>query len=281
MRIAISPCPNDTYLFHAWIEGHVGKELPIEPFFADIQQLNELASTQAFPLIKLSFPSFAKVSESYQLLPIGSALGFDAGPKLIAKNHFPISELHTKRVALPGKGTTAHLLFTRLFEEPKEKFFCLYHEIGALIENGVVECGVIIHESRFTFEKSGFVEIADLGKLWHTRTQTPLPLGGIAISRSLSHSTKETILSILCDSLAFARKYPEKSLPFILKHSQVKDESIVKKHIDTYVTSETAKLSASGIKALETLLDSLPRDWLFSHSYAEKNSSRFCASWGS
>jgi 1,4-dihydroxy-6-naphthoate synthase len=268
MRLAISPCPNDTYLFHAWLAGFVGKDLPAEPYFADIERLNGWALKKAFPLIKLSFHCFSKVVQEYQLLPIGSALGFHCGPKIIAKTFFHPSELSKKKIAIPGEETTAHLLLKLLLPQPKEKLFTPYHEIASLIKREDVDCGLIIHESRFTFKQEGFVEIADLGEIWHAKTGAPLPLGGIAIARDMPDPIKAKIVAILQASLLFARTHPEKGLPFILSYSQEKDEKSVRQHIDTYVTSETECLSSIGISAIETLLhcgDS--KNWLYSPSH--------------
>jgi len=264
MRIALSPCPNDTYLFHGWIDGLVGKHLPPQPIFADIQQLNEWALQKAFPMIKVSFNCFAKVMHNYQLLPVGSALGYHCGPKIIAKSAFSIKELSYKTIAIPGKDTTAHLLLTQLLPSPQEKIFCRYHEIATLIDNGQADCGLIIHESRFTFQLAGFVEIVDLGEMWHSINQAPLPLGGLVVARNTHNSVKRNLVDILRASLHCAHNAPEKSLSFILQHSQEKDEDVVRRHIATYVNSETERLSQKGIKAIETLLNcDQTTDWLY------------------
>ena len=264
MKVAISPCPNDTFLFHAWIAGHVGKEIPPQVVFADIQHLNEWALKEAYPLIKLSFPCFAKVAHAYQLLPIGSALGYNCGPKLISKTFFPLSQLPQKRVAIPGKNTTAHLLLSNLLPNPKEKIFCLYNDITDLIEKQIADCGVIIHESRFTFQQVGFHEIVDLGEMWHQQKKIPLPLGGIAIARTTPKPVKERIITILRASLKHAQTAPDDLLPFILHHSQEKDSVTVHKHIQTYVNRETEQLSTNGKRAIEMLVDcDLPNDWLY------------------
>ncbi|MFZ0564690.1 MAG: 1,4-dihydroxy-6-naphthoate synthase [Chlamydiales bacterium] len=264
LPFAISPCPNDTFLFHAWIEKKVGQKVQPKVSYADIQQLNQWAYEGNFPLIKLSFNCFGKVVNHYQLLPIGNALGFNCGPKIISKSPFPIEEIHEKRVAIPGKDTTAHLLFERLIGQVKEKRFCLYHEIESLINNQTVDAGVIIHETRFTFKQAGFVEIADLGTLWHKQFQLPLPLGGLAIRRDLSHSLKDLIIRTLQDSLRFALFHPEKSLSFILSHSQEKDPHVVSQHIQTYVNAETKALSSKGKRAIELLLNlETNNGWLY------------------
>lgn len=258
MKVALSPCPNDTYLFHAWIEGFVGQDIPPDAVFADIQKLNESALTDTFSLIKLSFHSLSRLWHAYQLLPVGSALGNHCGPKIISKMPFSLEELPTKTIAVPGEGTTAHLLLERLLPPAKKKVFCLYHEIVSLVDQGIADCGVIIHESRFTFQTLGFVEIADLGEMWYEETLAPLPLGGLAISRRVPDATKKRIVAILRESLRYAQVNPQSSLPFILHHSQEKEEISVRKHIATYVTEETDQLSTMGIKAIETLLDCGP-----------------------
>lgn len=250
MKIAISPCPNDTYLFHAWIAGLLDAPPP-EVTFADIQELNRLAYKGDFPLIKVSFSSLKRLFPLYELLPVGSALGFNCGPKIVAKTPFPLKDLPLKTIAIPGKNTTAHLLAKRLLPPLPHKQFCLYHEVGSLIEKEEVECGLIIHETRFTFASHGFFELVDLGALWHEKYALPLPLGCLVIKRD--YPEKRTIIEILRKSLAFALQNPEASRSFILEHSQEKDPLIVARHIETYVTSETEALSEKGKIAILAL----------------------------
>ena len=271
MKIAISPCPNDTYLFHAWIKGLIGK--PPETAFADIQQLNELACEGNYPLIKISFNCLKDVQGTYQLLPIGSALGFHCGPKIIAKTPFPLEELSQKRIAVPGKQTTAHLLLEKLLPPVREKMFCLYNEIAGLIDAGVVDCGLIIHETRFTFASLGFCEIADLGELWHERFQVPLPLGCLAIRRDFPE--KEDVMRILKESLRYARANPLASRSFILEHCQEKNIEVAMRHIETYVNQETENLSETGLQAIEALTGICPKHLLYSPK--EEKLPRLCA----
>jgi 1,4-dihydroxy-6-naphthoate synthase len=264
MRCALSPCPNDTYLFYAWIEGYVGQDLHIDPFFADIQQLNEWALSKTFPLIKISIACFSKIASDYQLLPVGAALGHQCGPKIIAKRPFPLADLPKKRIAIPGKDTTAHALLNLLKTKPKEKLFCFYHEIFKLLEKEVVDCGIIIHESRFTFQQAGYYEILDLGEYWHVQTKSQLPLGGIAVLRNLPDETKEKIVDTLRKSLYYAHQHSNIALPFILKHSQEKVVMTIKNHITTYVTKETENLSQQGIIAIKKMIgNSVPHNWLY------------------
>ncbi len=249
MKVAISPCPNDTYIFHAWIAGLVGT--PPEVTFADIQELNKLSTTGLYPLIKMSYACLDSVSDTYQLLPVGSALGYHCGPKIISKKPFSIEALSEMRIAIPGERTTAHLLLNKLLPTPKEKVFCLYHEVADLINKGRVDCGLIIHESRFTFVTQGFCEIVDLGEVWHAQHGLPLPLGCLVIRRDFAE--KDLVIETLQRSLAYARAHPEASTAFILEHAQEKESSIVQAHIKTYVNEESEYLSEKGIQAIEKL----------------------------
>jgi len=249
IELAISPCPNDTFLFAPWVLGKLDAPPP-HIHFADIEQLNNWALTKKFPLIKVSIACMSKLAD-YELLPVGAALGFHVGPKIIAKKRYSLGDLSRLRLAVPGAWTTAHLLLQKLSPQPREKHFCLFHEIFHLLNAGIVDAGLIIHESRFTFEKEGFVEIADLGELWHERFSLPLPLGGLAMIKN--HPLREEVITILQKSYDFAYSHTKELLPFILEHAQVKEAAL--QHIATYVTGETRELSPTGWKAIERLTD--------------------------
>lgn len=249
--VALSPCPNDTFLFHAWIEGLVGQECKPEPTFADIEQLNAWALAKKFPLIKTSFATFRKIQKDYQLLPVGAALGWNVGPKLIATHPFTLEQIPHLTIAYPGEETTAHFLCEHLLPKPQKKLFCLYHEIATVVQQAKAHLGVIIHESRFTFQKAGFYEIADLGKLWHEKYHLPLPLGGLALHRDLDPTPFTRILQ---ESLLYARHNPEASRAFVETHAQEKERSVIEAHISLYVNEETYALSPLGKSAIAQFL---------------------------
>lgn len=245
MRVAFSPCPNDTYLFYAWIHQKISSPLIAEPSYADIQQLNEWALQGAYPLIKISFALLPHILNTYELLPVGAALGHHCGPKIIAKT----KRQEFGRIAIPGKLTTAHLLFDRLGLKAEQKHFCRYDEVYKLLHEDTVDAGLIIHESRFTFEKEGFVECLDLGELWADL----LPLGCLAIKRDFPHTPE--LISTLKRSLEYAHQHPEEAYSYIIQHSQEKDPAVVYNHIKTYVNAESACLSEAGIQAIERLIN--------------------------
>lgn len=251
IKIALSPCPNDTFLFYAWIHGIVA--LPPIAHFADIDELNLLATEHAFPLIKVSIGHLPTLLDRYELLDVGVACGENHGPKLISREPFGLERLCEKRVAIPGLNTTAHLLLKLFFPEVQNKVVCRYDAMTTLLRQGIVDAALIIHETRFTFSKEGFYEIADLGEHWKREFNLPLPLGGIVIDKRALD--KEAMTEILRASLHFARKNPEKTLQFVLEKSQEKDPEVVQKHIDLYVTKETERLSREGKEAIQRLIN--------------------------
>lgn len=254
MKLAFSPCPNDTFLFHAAIHGLVPFEEPLEATLADIETLNEWALHGKYPVTKVSFPVMREIQAEYALLPVGAALGFGVGPKLIAKKRLLLSDIPHLRIAIPGRHTTAYFLLRTLLEEPKEAHFCLYNQIFKLINEGDVDAGLIIHEQRFTFASSGFYEIADLGALWEERTSLPLPLGCIAAKRQLGQARIGSLATLLKKSLLYAYAHPAASASYIQQHAQERDPLVIQRHIETYITKETLQLSSEGVKAVEKIL---------------------------
>lgn len=270
LSLAFSPCPNDTYLFHAWVHNLLPGAPSVKSQLADIQQLNLWALEGRHALTKASVLCAGKALKDYLILPTGCALGYDCGPKLISQPH--PRDLRHARVAIPGRDTTAYLLFQLLLDLPIEPLFCPYHEVAAHVKKGQADYGVIIHETRFTFQEEGLVEVADLGALWHARYALPLPLGCTLAKRSLSKKLLEQCTKAISGSLLYAREAPHASSSYILEHSQVKEKEVVQAHIDLYVTAETEKLTAEGKASLETLfllaekralIPPLPEEWLF------------------
>ncbi|MBI2602982.1 MAG: 1,4-dihydroxy-6-naphthoate synthase [Deltaproteobacteria bacterium] len=252
LSLAFSPCPNDTFLFHALVKSLIPHPFTLSVTLADIQHLNELALQGTADVCKISFSMLAHL-DTYCLLPVGAALGHGNGPKIVAERPFPLASLQDKTIAIPGQGTTAYLLYKLLTPGAGREVFCLYHEIPSLINSGTVDCGLIIHETRFTLDQNKLVEICDLGPMWEEHTKLPIPLGGLVAKRSLGSKTIEKVVSCLQSSLRFAWKNPAASRSYILQHSQEKNWDVVRSHIDLYVNKETESLSLKARNAIELL----------------------------
>lgn len=262
--VAFSPCPNDTFIFHAWTCGKLDGSPIMQPILADIQQLNEWLHEGRYPVTKASVASIRQVLDDYIILPVGAAIGFGCGPIIISKEPFSLEEISSKKVALPGKDTTAHLLFEHLCKKPTEKIFCTYDQIIEKIVNDEADCGVIIHETRFTYQKFGLTSIADLGDLWEKKTSLPIPLGVTLAKRSLGNEKLQEITHTIQRSIEYAKSHAEAAKDYISSLSQEKNNDVNQKHIDLYVSEETYQLSPKGMRSIATLLR-LPEttaDWL-------------------
>lgn len=274
ISLAFSPCPNDTFIFDAMIHHKIDTEcLKFEYTLADVEKLNLQAIQSNYDVTKLSFFTYLFVSKNYQLLNAGSALGTNCGPLLISKNKIEFADLHSKSIVIPGKHTTANFLLSFAFPKIKNKREIIFSEIENEILSEKADAGVIIHESRFTYEQKGLVKIIDLGENWETKTGYPIPLGGIAIKRELSTEIKQTINRVLKRSVEFALQNPTSSKDFVAANAQEMDELVMQKHINLYVNDFSISLGATGKKAVSTMfnkakelnfIESVPED-IFVH----------------
>lgn len=270
MKIAYSPCPNDTFLFGAWAQGLVPGAPHMSPTLADVETLNDWCLSGEPDLCKISMALLPEVLSHYILLPVGCALGRGVGPKVIARESCTLEELQGKKVAIPGRHTTACLLLMGFMDGAIDPYYCTYDEVEGLLAQEVVEAGVIIHETRFTFRAKGFVEVADLGGLWEKRCGLPVPLGGLVVKRSLDKALVRKCVDALRRSLSLATKRPELCRDYILQQAREKDVAIVERHIATYVSQETQGLGHEGVRAIEMLMSRLgykaSEEWLWSES---------------
>jgi 1,4-dihydroxy-6-naphthoate synthase len=192
------------------------------------------------------------------LLSSGAALGHGCGPLLIARKLLTPEEVLQGPVALPGKWTTAHLLFKLFFPSASGKQFYPFHEIEEVLLEGKVAAGVIIHENRFTYANKGLVRITDLGEAWETLTGLPIPLGGIFVSKKMEVETIHLIEKLIRESILFARQNPDVVMPYVRRFAQEMDESVIWSHIDLYVNEFSLDLGDLGQKAVSQLKKMAP-----------------------
>ena len=252
MKLCFSPCPNDTFLFHAFVKGLVPHPFSLDVSLHDIQELNTLALEGKPDVCKISLNTLSKVLDDYCLLPVGTTMGYGNGPKLVGRRPYDLEDLHLSTLSIPGKGTTAFLLYRILLPQAKVERFCTYEKVPAFLKKWS-DFGLIIHETRFRIDELNLYEICDLGRTWEDETGLPIPLGCLVAKRSLGQEKIRTLTQALQGSLDYARAHPEQSLPYILEHSQEKDPKIVQSHIQLYVNDETRQISDKGIQAIATL----------------------------
>ena len=212
LSIAFSTCPNDTFIFDALVNGRIPTgNLNFTKTLADIQALNSMALAGDVDIVKISFALYPLISEKYQILSAGAALGKGVGPLVISKRKIYPDEIQYAKVAVPGTHTTANLLFSLAYPEAINKQVFLFSDIEEAILDNEVDVGVIIHENRFTYVKKGLKKISDLGDYWETQTKLPIPLGGIAIKRALPQSIKQKVNQLVRTSVEFALQTPNAS----------------------------------------------------------------------
>lgn len=252
LKLAISSCPNDTFMFDHFLK-HTDFEIDL--LIEDIESLNKLASLGETDITKLSYHTFAKLTESYNLLNAGGALGENCGPILVSKHKAYPDEISDMKIAIPGKMTTANLLLDIFYPKVKEKHVYIFSEIEEAVLDGECDAGLIIHESRFTYEKKGLKKIVDIGEFWENRYHLPTPLGGIAIHKRIPKPIATQIDAQLKKSIIHAFDHPEEAMPFIRKHAQEMDDEVMKKHIALYVNNYSVGDDPVVSKSIKKLLD--------------------------
>ncbi len=256
LTLGFSPCPNDTYIFDALVNKKIDTEgLDFDVVLEDVETLNRGALEGKLDITKLSFPAFFQSLEKYILLTSGSALGKGVGPMLISKELINNEQeiINSKTIAIPGENTTAHLLFSLAYPSATNKKFTVFSKIEDAVIHGEVDCGVIIHENRFTYQSKGLKKIIDLGEYWETQQKVPIPLGGIAIKRNLPYAIIKKVNTLIKNSLEFAnRNYPNIP-PYVKEHSQEMSEDVMRQHIQLYVNDFSLDLREEGKQAIKIL----------------------------
>jgi len=256
LSLGFSPCPNDTFIFDALVHHKIDTEgLDFKVVMSDVEELNRRAFAQDLDVTKLSYHAFAYVTEFYNLLDAGSALGNNCGPLLIARCPMSEEEIVRSKIAIPGKYTTANFLLGVAYPAAKEKVETLFSQIEGAIVNEQVNAGVIIHENRFTYQEKGLVKLMDLGEYWETTTGLPIPLGGIVVKKSLPLNIQQKVNRVMRRSVQFAFDHPQASLDFVKAHAQEMNEAVMRQHIDLYVNDYTLDLGEKGRAAVACLLE--------------------------
>jgi 1,4-dihydroxy-6-naphthoate synthase len=254
LSLAISPCPNDTFIFDPLLHKRINLEgLKFKYTLHDVETLNSMAIAGGIDMIKVSFFTYLLLQQNYVLLDAGSALGYGNGPLLISREEYRPDDLSGLTVAIPGQYTTAHMLFRIAVRGVKQKKFMLFSEIESAILSGIVDAGVIIHENRFTYEQKGLKKILDLGQYWEKLTGLPIPLGGIIARKGLGYNVINKLNRIMYGSVDYALKHPAEAMPFVREHAQEMDEEVMQQHIRLYVNENTLSLGTGGKVALTRL----------------------------
>lgn len=261
LSLGFSSCPNDTLVFYALIKGIIKAEnsdLTFKESIADVQTLNEKAMAGELDVTKVSVAAYLKVHDRYELLNSGAAIGRGCGPLLVTRNVTSITELNGSEIAIPGRLTTAFLLFRAFIKKNFRDFsfiprFMTFDRIIPAVSSGEVRAGIIIHESRFTYEAAGLKALIDLGEWWESDTGLPIPLGCIIAKKSLGNDLIKKIDSLIHDSVVYGLNNISQAMPYIKRYSQELSEDVIMKHIRLYVNDFTIHMGSQGRQAIERL----------------------------
>lgn len=260
LSIAYSPCPNDTFVFHAWTHGVLPGTPATNVTHADIDVTNHLAGSDRFDVMKISYAALPGFLDRFALVPCGGALGRGCGPLLVAREDRTPQQLRASVVAVPSEQSTAYLLLRLWAERGVPGGFggivvMPFHEIMPAVRDGKVDAGLIIHEARFTYGSYGLRELVDLGRFWEEDTGLPIPLGAIVARRDLGPGRIAAVTDAVRASVRHAWAHPEASQGYIREHAQEMAPEVTAQHIALYVNGFTEDLGDDGLAAVRALLD--------------------------
>jgi len=254
LTLGFSPCPNDTFIFEAMVHGRIDTEgLEFDWFLADVEELNRKAVEGSVDITKMSFHAYARTAEKYLILDAGSALGRSNGPLVISKRDLRPEELDDAMIAIPGRLTTANLLFSIFWPKATRKREYLFSDIPDAVLSGEADAGLIIHETRLTYRAMGLSMVADTGAMWEEMTGLPVPLGCIVVNRNISQATAEKVDRAIWRSIEYARNSPGESVEFIRKYARETEADVTREHIKLYVNDFSLSLGGEGRSAIERL----------------------------
>jgi 1,4-dihydroxy-6-naphthoate synthase len=254
LKLAHSPDSDDAFMFYALATKKIRTgDLKFTHILEDIESLNQKALQGTYDITAISFHAYAYVADHYLLLPCGASFGDGYGPIVVGRNTLEPRDLKGKRIAVPGKLTTATLAL-RLYEPDVELVITPFDQILDRVAKGDVDAGVVIHEGQLTYAKVGLSKILDLGEWWHQQTGLPLPLGGNAILRSLDQPTLKQATSVIGKSIQYGLAHREEALAYASQFAPALDSESVDRFVSMYVNEWTLDYGPAGRQAVSTLL---------------------------
>ncbi len=254
LTLGFSPCPNDTFIFDAMVHGRIDNEgLDFSYHLADVEELNREAFTGEPDITKMSCFAYGFAAGNYLILDAGSALGYKNGPLLISRRNIDLNKMADARIAIPGKHTTANMLFSIAWPDARNKKEYVFSEIEDVLLNDEADAGLIIHETRFSYFRRGLIKLADMGDFWERQTGLPIPLGIIAVNRKVPQGIALKVNRIIRRSLEYAFNNSMPAFDFVRDNAQDMDISAMNNHIKLYVNKFTLDLGVEGKRAISEL----------------------------
>jgi 1,4-dihydroxy-6-naphthoate synthase len=258
LTLGHSPDADDAFMFYAMAKELIDMEgLQFEHILQDIQTLNERATRGELDITAISIHAYASVLDKYALMPCGASMGDNYGPLVVAKRAFPVADLRSKRIAIPGLMTSAFLSLKLFLGTGQFDFVVVpFDKIMDHVRAGKSDCGLIIHEGQLTWKNEGFEKIVDLGEWWFERTRgLPLPLGANAIRKELGAEMMARCTRILSASIAYGLRNRRDAVRHSMQWGRGLPEEVTDKFVGMYVNDLTVDFGERGRAGVERFLD--------------------------
>ena len=255
LKLAHSPDSDDAFMFYALATRKIRTgSIAFTHVLEDIESLNQKAREAKYDITALSAHAYAYLADRYILLPSGASFGDRYGPVVVSRTPLGADALCGKRVAVPGKMTTAFLVL-KLYEPTVEPVFTPFDQILDRVAKGETDAGVLIHEGQLTYSQAGLLKVLDLGEWWHQETSLPLPLGVNAIRRSLDRRVIRSVAKLLKESIQYALDHREEALAYAQQFAREADPADAERFVAMYVNEWTLDYGDRGRRAVQTLFD--------------------------
>ena len=255
LGLAHSPDSDDAFMFYALATRKIPTgNIVFTHVLEDIESLNQKAKAQVYDITAVSFHAYAELADRYILMSSGASFGDGYGPIIVTRASLHGEKLKGKRIAVPGKKTTAYLALC-LYESDFVPVVTRFDEILDAVIKGEADAGVVIHEGQLTYGSYGLAKMVDLGVWWKNETGLPLPLGGNVIRRSLDPEIIRRADEILHESIAYGLDHREEALEYALQFARGLEPATAEHFVSMYVNEWTLDYGEKGRLAVQTLLD--------------------------
>jgi len=256
IRVAHSPDSDDAFMFYALAKGLIDTgELSFDHVLKDIETLNREAFEGTYEVTAVSIHAYAHFDDRYALLGSGASMGDGYGPVLVAREPIAAEQLASKKIAIPGRLTSAALAL-KMWNPSLQTVTYAFDEIMPAVQSGEVDAGVVIHEGQLTWEEEGFSKIVDLGVWWAEETGgMPLPLGGNVIRRDLGEEMCARVAALLKESIQYSLDHREEALDYALAYGRGLDREKADRFVGMYVNELTVDYGERGRRAMRDFLD--------------------------
>ena len=254
ISLAHSPDADDLFMYMAVKFGWVGNEFDFESCALDIQTLNEKALANEFAVSAISFALYPLIADEYALLRTAVSFGEGYGPKLVRLKNKPLKR--NFKVALSGAHTSNALLFRIAYPQARV-VYKNFLDIENSVLCGEVDAGVLIHESILEFDEKLCVE-AELWDIWRelAKDDLPLPLGGMALRRSMPLTTAIKVEQILTKAVQIADSNKDILSKMLMERGLIRvDEAKLDKYLSLYANKNSVSMSEIQLKAVDRLFE--------------------------